>query len=163
MNEHLAVDIEATMTIDVETWADIAMGFDLNLAVETKFKSTLWTRIEKLFEEYSSKTEGNPGNEPTLYAPFVELLNALADLEKLNDDGKVFYVQHPAYVRGAYVEEAFDIGAVFKKLAGKNERIAKGMFWGLLLFIIEMKHRKGAKLDFVSYKGECSFICSVVV
>lgn len=92
----------------------------------------------------------------------MDLLNALS--AKNLEDEKIFYDQHGTYLRGSNFKQAADIGAVYKDLFGgkSKEKIAalklgaKGgwsIFYGLLLYIVEMKHQKG-KMLFNGYKED---------
>jgi hypothetical protein len=94
-------------------------------------------------------------HETDLYAPLVSLLNAVGDSAD-DENLKAFYIQDPRPVLGSRADRVPDIAAIYRQLLEvaddetldhyfEHKRV-KGVFWGLLLYFVEVKDRNGAFL-----------------
>ncbi|KAJ3795723.1 protein kinase, partial [Lentinula aff. detonsa] len=129
--------------------------------------------VKDAFEAYLKVAEGVPTGqgkrERVLYQPLPNLLNTLRNGTGLVDNGideKLFYVQDPRPVLGSLLARKPDLGGIYTQLLQLAENrnlstyLAKkkivGVFWGLLLFFVEIKHRNGNFIGLSASKGGIS-------
>ncbi|KAJ4471214.1 protein kinase [Lentinula lateritia] len=146
------------LPVDWKVKKDIALQLD-SQAVKDAFEAYLSVAIG-VAEAEGKKRKGAAGHETQLYRPLANLLNVLKDSDgeegRLGSDidEKIFYVQDPRPVLGSRIERKPDLGGIYLQLLEltegeelsdyleKNKKIV-GVFWGLLLYFVEVKHRKG--------------------
>ncbi|KAJ3892940.1 protein kinase [Lentinula edodes] len=146
------------LPVDWKVKEDIALQLD-SQAVKDAFEAYLSVAIG-VAEAEGKKRKGAAGHETQLYRPLANLLNVLKDSDgeegRLGSDidEKIFYVQDPRPVLGSRIERKPDLGGIYLQLLEltedeelsdyleKNKKIV-GVFWGLLLYFVEVKHRKG--------------------
>ncbi|KAJ4471217.1 protein kinase [Lentinula lateritia] len=146
------------LPVDWKVKEDIGLQVDSD-AVKDAFEAYLSVAIG-VAEAEGKKRKGAAGHETQLYRPLANLLNVLKDLDveegRLGSDidEKIFYVQDPRPVLGSRIERKPDLGGIYIQLLKltegeelseyleKNKKIV-GVFWGLLLYFVEVKHRKG--------------------
>ncbi|KAJ3892936.1 protein kinase [Lentinula edodes] len=146
------------LPVDWKVKEDIALQLD-SQAVKDAFEAYLSVAIG-VAEAEGKKRKGAAGHETQLYRPLANLLNVLKDSDgeegRLGSDidEKIFYVQDPRPVLGSRIERKPDLGGIYLQLLEltedeelsdyleKKKKIV-GVFWGLLLYFVEVKHRKG--------------------
>ncbi|KAJ3928147.1 MAG: protein kinase [Lentinula lateritia] len=157
----LSLDDFATLILELPVdWKvkeEIALQLDSD-AVKDAFEAYLSVAIG-VAEAEGKKRKGAAGHETQLYRPLANLLNVLKDSDgegRLGSDidEKIFYVQDPRPVLGSRIERKPDLGGIYIQLLKltegeelsdyleENKKIV-GVFWGLLLYFVEVKHRKG--------------------
>ncbi|KAJ3920785.1 protein kinase [Lentinula edodes] len=148
----------ATLILDLPTDWHVRKEFTLlpeSEVVKDAFAAYVKVAIGEVDGEGKKKI-GIAGNESGLYQPLANLLNSLRDGEgRLGKDidEKIFYVQDPRPVLGSLVARKPDLGGIYTELLGltENEKLSDylaknnimGVFWGLLLYFIEVKHERG--------------------
>ncbi|KAJ4471209.1 protein kinase [Lentinula lateritia] len=158
----LSLDDFATLILELPVdWKvkeEIALQLDSD-AVKDAFEAYLSVAIG-VAEAEGKKRKGAAGHETQLYRPLANLLNVLKDSDGeegrlgIDINEKIFYVQDPRPVLGSRIERKPDLGGIYIQLLKltegeelsdyleKNKKIV-GVFWGLLLYFVEVKHRKG--------------------
>ncbi|KAF8826606.1 hypothetical protein HHX47_DHR5000366 [Lentinula edodes] len=148
---------------------DIALQLD-SQAVKDAFEAYLSVAIG-MAEAEGQKRKGAAGHETQLYRPLANLLNVLKDSDGEEGhlgrdiDEKIFYVQDPRPVLGSRIERKPDLGGIYLQLLeltedeGLSDYLEKkkkivGVFWGLLLYFVEVKHRKGNFIGMSIRKAE---------
>ncbi|KAJ3914822.1 protein kinase [Lentinula edodes] len=146
------------LPVDWKVKEDIALQLD-SQAVKDAFEAYLSVAIG-VAEAEGKKRKGAAGHETQLYRPLANLLNVLKDSDGEEGrlgrdiDEKIFYVQDPRPVLGSRIERKPDLGGIYLQLLeltedeGLSDYLEKkkkivGVFWGLLLYFVEVKHRKG--------------------
>ncbi|KAJ3883177.1 protein kinase [Lentinula edodes] len=146
------------LPVDWKVKEDIALQLDIQ-AVKDAFEAYLSVAIG-VAEAEGKKRKGAAGHETQLYRPLANLLNVLKDSDgeegrvERDIDEKIFYVQDPRPVLGSRIERKPDLGGIYLQLLelsedeGLSDYLEKkkkivGVFWGLLLYFVEVKHRKG--------------------
>ncbi|KAJ3862980.1 protein kinase [Lentinula novae-zelandiae] len=145
------------LPVDWKVKKDIALQLD-SQAVKDAFEAYLSVAIG-VAEAEGKKRKGAAGHETQLYRPLANLLNVLKDSDgegRLGSDidEKIFYVQDPRPVLGSRIERKPDLGGIYIQLLKLTEgeelsdylekkKKVVGVFWGLLLYFVEVKHRKG--------------------
>ncbi|KAJ3898191.1 protein kinase [Lentinula edodes] len=158
----LSLDDFATLILELPVdWKvkeEIALQLDSD-AVKAAFEAYLSVAIG-VAEAEGTKRKGAAGHETQLYRPLANLLNVLKDLDGeegrlgKDTDQKIFYVQDPRPVLGSPIERKPDLGGIYIQLLNLSEdqelsnylekkKKIVGVFWGLLLYFVEVKHRKG--------------------
>ncbi|KAJ3897795.1 protein kinase [Lentinula edodes] len=157
----LSLDDFATLILELPVdWKvkeEIALQLDSD-AVKDAFEAYLSVAIG-VAEAEGKKRKGAAGHETQLYRPLANLLNVLKDSDgegRLGSDidEKIFYVQDPRPVLGSRIERKPDLGGIYIQLLNLSEdqelsnylekkKKIVGVFWGLLLYFVEVKHRKG--------------------
>ncbi|KAJ4478136.1 protein kinase [Lentinula aciculospora] len=164
VNKFLEDDINDRIVFSLNEFATLILDLPPDWEVEQEFRLLPESRVVKeAFEAYlkladgeGEKRNGMATREKELYQPLVNLLNALRDgLGCVGKDinEKMFYVQDPRPVLGSLIQRKPDLGGIYNRLLKltKNKKLSeylakkkvKGVFWGLLLFFVEVKHRKG--------------------
>ncbi|KAE9384080.1 hypothetical protein BT96DRAFT_842818 [Gymnopus androsaceus JB14] len=156
VNEFLEDDLAQRKVLSMEEFATII----LNLPEDWKVKPAgkLGKEVEefnKTFGAYLAEIQ-KPGHERRLYEPLARLLNSVPrpkNSKVASEDEKVFYVQDPRTVLGSLIKRRPDLGAVYLQLLNlsKREDLAEwlekheveGVFWGLLLYFVEVKDDNG--------------------
>ncbi|KAJ3866114.1 protein kinase [Lentinula novae-zelandiae] len=155
----VSLDDFATLILDLPADWQIRDDFTLlpdSEAVKDAFAAYLKVAIGEVDGE-NQKRKGMAGHESGLYQPLANLLNSLRDGEGRrlgNDiDEKIFYVQDPRPVLGSLIARKPDLGGIYIELLKltKNKKLSDylakkkvvGVFWGLLLYFIEVKHEQG--------------------
>ncbi|KAJ3814491.1 hypothetical protein F5876DRAFT_72843 [Lentinula aff. lateritia] len=155
----VSLDDFATLILDLPDDWQIRDDFTLlpdSEAVKDAFAAYLKVAIGEVDGE-DQKRKGMAGHESGLYQPLANLLNSLRDGEGRrlgNDiDEKIFYVQDPRPVLGSLIARKPDLGGIYIELLKltKNKKLSDylarkkivGVFWGLLLYFIEVKHEQG--------------------
>ncbi|KAJ3862982.1 protein kinase [Lentinula novae-zelandiae] len=146
------------LPVDWKVKENIALQLDSD-AVKDAFEAYLSVAIG-VAEAEGKKRKGAAGHETQLYRPLANLLNVLKDSDgeegrlEWDIDEKIFYVQDPRPVLGSRIERKPDLGGIYIQLLKlaegeelsdyleENKKIV-GVFWGLLLYFVEVKHRKG--------------------
>ncbi|KAJ3851450.1 protein kinase [Lentinula lateritia] len=146
------------LPVDWKVKENIALQLDSD-AVKDAFEAYLSVAIG-VAEVEGKKRKGAAGHETQLYRPLANLLNVLKELDgeegrlERDIDEKIFYVQDPRPVLGSRIERKPDLGGIYIQLLKltedeglsdyleKNKKVV-GVFWGLLLYFVEVKHRKG--------------------
>ncbi|GAW04676.1 protein kinase [Lentinula edodes] len=158
----LSLDDFATLILDLPPDWRIKEEFSLlpeSEVVRETFEAYLTAAIGATEGEGKRKKKGKAAavREKELYQPLANLLNSLRDGKgrhmKKDIDEKIFYVQDPRPLLGSLLERKPDLGAIYIQLLEltKNAKLSKylgknkiaGVFWGLLLFFVEVKHEKG--------------------
>ncbi|KAJ4478111.1 protein kinase [Lentinula aciculospora] len=164
VNKFLEDDINDRVVFSLNEFATLILDLPPDWEVEQEFRLLPESRaVKEAFEAYlkladgeGQKRNGMASREKELYQPLVNLLNALRDGsgcvgKDINE--KMFYVQDPRPVLGSLIQRKPDLGGIYNRLLKltKNKKLSeylakkkvKGVFWGLLLFFVEVKHRKG--------------------
>lgn len=171
VNKFFADDLAQGLELSMEDFATLILSlpkdwdgkaeFDLgdNQVFLNAWKEYLRLSGKKEEEEAASEDDEVPKKvatlETQLYAPLVSLLNAVGDSSDA-ENLKAFYIQDPRPVLGSRVSRVPDIAAIYRQLLGvvddetldeylENNRV-KGVFWGLLLYFVEVKNKNGAFL-----------------
>ncbi|KAJ3871635.1 protein kinase [Lentinula edodes] len=158
----LSLDDFATLILDLPPDWRIKEDFSLlpeSEVVRETFEAYLTAAIGATEGEGKGKKKRKAAavREKELYQPLANLLNSLRDGKgrhmKKDIDEKIFYVQDPRPLLGSLLERKPDLGAIYIQLLEltKNAKLSKylgknkiaGVFWGLLLFFVEVKHEKG--------------------
>ncbi|KAJ3900780.1 protein kinase [Lentinula edodes] len=158
----LSLDDFATLILDLPPDWRIKEEFSLlpeSEVVRETFEAYLTAAIGATEGEGKRKKKGKAAavREKELYQPLANLLNSLRDGKgrhmKKDIDEKIFYVQDPRPLLGSLLERKPDLGVIYIQLLEltKNAKLSKylgknkiaGVFWGLLLFFVEVKHEKG--------------------
>ncbi|KAJ3889009.1 protein kinase [Lentinula edodes] len=155
----VSLDDFATLILDLPADWQIRDDFTLlpdSEAVKDAFAAYLKVAIGEVDGE-NQKRKGMAGHESGLYQPLANLLNSLRDGEGRrvgkDIDEKIFYVQDPRPVLGSLIARKPDLGGIYIELLKltKNKKLSDylakkkivGVFWGLLLYFIEVKHEQG--------------------
>ncbi|KAJ3808911.1 hypothetical protein F5876DRAFT_78260 [Lentinula aff. lateritia] len=157
------------LPVDWKVKGDIALQLDSKVVTDA-FEAYLSVAIG-VAEAEGKKRKGAAGHETQLYRPLANLLNVLKDSDGEEGslgrdiDEKIFYVQDPRPVLGSRIERKPDLGGIYIQLLEltedqelsdyleKNKKIV-GVFWGLLLYFVEVKHRKGNFIGMSIRKAE---------
>ncbi|KAJ3909431.1 protein kinase [Lentinula edodes] len=161
ISDHLEVSLDDFATLILDLPADWQIRDDFTLlpdseAVKDAFAAYLKVAIGEVDGE-NQKRKGMAGHESGLYQPLANLLNSLRDGEGRrvgkDIDEKIFYVQDPRPVLGSLIARKPDLGGIYVELLKltKNKKLSDylakkkivGVFWGLLLYFIEVKHEQG--------------------
>ncbi|KAJ4481374.1 hypothetical protein C8J55DRAFT_559943 [Lentinula edodes] len=157
------------LPVDWKVKEDIALQLD-SQAVKDAFEAYLSVAMG-VAEAEGKKRKGAAGHETQLYRPLANLLNVLKDSDgeegrvERDIDEKIFYVQDPRPVLGSRIERKPDLGGIYLQLLeltedeGLSDYLEKkkkivGVFWGLLLYFVEVKHRKGNFIGMSIRKAE---------
>ncbi|KAJ3741413.1 protein kinase [Lentinula detonsa] len=168
LNKFLDEDIQDKVVFTLDEFATIILGLPPKCDVEEEFSLEPESEaVKDAFEAYlrvaigvseveGQKRTGAATHEKKLYQPLANLLNILrngTDCAGKEIDEKIFFVQDPRPVLGSLLERKPDLGAIYTQLLKltENQQLSKylakkkivGVFWGLLLFFVEVKHRKG--------------------
>ncbi|KAJ4001201.1 protein kinase [Lentinula boryana] len=168
LNKFLEEDIHDKVVFTLDEFATIILGLPSKCDVEEEFNLEPESEaVKDAFEAYlrvaigvseveGQKRTGAATHEKKLYQPLANLLNILRDgtgCAGKEIDEKIFYVQDPRPVLGSLLERKPDLGAIYTQLLKltENQKLSEylakkkivGVFWGLLLFFVEVKHRKG--------------------
>ncbi|KAJ3760275.1 protein kinase, partial [Lentinula raphanica] len=173
VNKFLEDDVSDKVVLTLDEFATIILGVDPKCGIEEKF--TLGPESEAVkdaFQDYlrlaigeadgvGKRRKGRAKEEKELYQPLVNLLNIFSCAEE-DIDERIFYVQDPRPVLGSLLERKPDLGVIYAQLLdlaeneSLSERLAetdiKGVFWGILLFFVEVKHKKG---NFIGRSKAC--------
>lgn len=113
-------------------------------------------QFNEAFDAYLQAVK-RKGKEKRLYHPLAKLLNSIGLDSKTVIGDKAFYVQDPRPVLGSLIQRRPDLGVIYFQLLKLTERkdLTKflderkitGVFWGLLLYFIEVKDDEGHCLD----------------
>ncbi|KAJ3889011.1 protein kinase [Lentinula edodes] len=161
ISDRLEVSLDDFATLILDLPADWQIRDDFTLlpdseAVKDAFAAYLKVAIGEVDGE-NQKRKGMAGHESGLYQPLANLLNSLRDGEGRRVgkeiDEKIFYVQDPRPVLGSLIARKPDLGGIYIELLKltKNKKLSDylakkkivGVFWGLLLYFIEVKHEQG--------------------
>ncbi|KAH7880931.1 protein kinase [Lentinula edodes] len=161
ISDRLEVSLDDFATLILDLPADWQIRDDFTLlpdseAVKDAFAAYLKVAIGEVDGE-NQKRKGMAGHESGLYQPLANLLNSLRDGEGRrvgkDIDEKIFYVQDPRPVLGSLIARKPDLGGIYVELLKltKNKKLSDylakkkivGIFWGLLLYFIEVKHEQG--------------------
>ncbi|KAJ3855628.1 protein kinase [Lentinula lateritia] len=160
ISDRLEISLNDFATLILDLPADWHVRKDFTLlpegeAVKDAFAAYVKVAIGEVDSE-GKKKMGIAGNERGLYQPLANLLNSLRDGEgRLGKDidEKIFYVQDPRPVLGSLSARKPDLGGIYAELLNlsENEKLSDhlaenqivGVFWGLLLYFIEVKHERG--------------------
>ncbi|KAJ3804471.1 hypothetical protein F5876DRAFT_70609, partial [Lentinula aff. lateritia] len=156
------------LPVDWKVKENIALQLDSD-AVKDAFEAYLSVAIG-VAEAEGKKRKGAAGHETQLYRPLANLLNVLKDSDGEEGrlgrdiDEKIFYVQDPRPVLGSRIERKPDLGGIYLQLLDLTEvqelsdylekKKIVGVFWGLLLYFVEVKHRKGNFIGMSIRKAE---------
>ncbi|KAJ3762920.1 protein kinase [Lentinula raphanica] len=164
VNKFLEDDVSDKVVLTLDEFATIILGLDPKCGIEEKF--TLGPESEAVkdaFQAYlklaigeadgdKKRRKGRANDEKELYQPLVDLLNLFTCAGE-DIDERIFYVQDPRPVLGSLLERKPDLGVIYAQLLdlAENESLSeclaendiKGVFWGILLFFVEVKHKKG--------------------
>ncbi|KAJ3992811.1 protein kinase [Lentinula boryana] len=167
LNKFLEDDVKDRVIHTLNDFATAILDLPCNWEVKENFDLPPESKaVKHAFEAYLKGAEGAPqgkgkkgkraAHERELYRPLANLLNILNNGTGLveNDvDEKMFYVQDPRPVLGLLLERKPDLVGIYTQLLNlvENERFSAyltkknivGVFWGLLLFFVEVKHRNG--------------------
>jgi hypothetical protein len=111
-------------------------------------------KFDEAFDEYI-KVVKEQGLELLLYGPLSKLMNIPRKLNRnvSQEDEKVFYVQDPKRIKGSPLAKSPDLGVLYSTLFGAQDaeeylrehrsEVAVTIFWGLMLYFLEVKHRNG--------------------
>ncbi|KAF8832112.1 hypothetical protein HHX47_DHR1001156 [Lentinula edodes] len=161
ISDRLEVSLDDFATLILDLPADWQIRDDFTLlpdseAVKDAFAAYLKVAIGEV-DGGDQKRKGMAGHESGLYQPLANLLNSLRDGEGRrvgkDIDEKIFYVQDPRPVLGSLIARKPDLGGIYIELLKltKNKKLSDhlakkkivGVFWGLLLYFIEVKHEQG--------------------
>ncbi|KAJ3880856.1 protein kinase [Lentinula edodes] len=161
ISDRLEVSLNDFATLILDLPADWQIRDDFTLlpdseAVKDAFAAYLKVAIGEV-DGGDQKRKGMAGHESGLYQPLANLLNSLRDGEGRrvgkDIDEKIFYVQDPRPVLGSLIARKPDLGGIYIELLKltKNKKLSDylakkkivGVFWGLLLYFIEVKHEQG--------------------
>ncbi|KAJ3986209.1 protein kinase [Lentinula detonsa] len=168
LNKFLEDDVSNRVVFSLNEFATIILGLPPRCDVQEEFSLEPESEaVKDAFEAYlkvaigvadgeGNKRTGAATHEKELYQPLANLLNTLRDgtgCAGKDIDEKILYVQDPRPVLGSLLERKPDLGAIYTQLLGLAENVKlseylskkkiTGVFWGLLLFFVEVKHRKG--------------------
>ncbi|KAJ3800289.1 protein kinase [Lentinula aff. detonsa] len=168
LNKFLEDDVSDRVVFSLDEFATIILGLPPRCDVQEEFSLEPESEaVKDAFEAYlkvaigvaegeGNKRTGAATHEKELYQPLANLLNTLRDgtgCAGKDIDEKILYVQDPRPVLGSLLERKPDLGAIYTQLLGLAENVKlseylskkkiTGVFWGLLLFFVEVKHRKG--------------------
>ncbi|KAJ3744745.1 protein kinase [Lentinula detonsa] len=168
LNKFLEDDVDDRVVLTLNDFATVILDLPTNWEVKENFDLPPESKaVKDAFEAYLKVAEGAPTgkdqkgkraatHERELYRPLANLLNALRNGTGLVDDGldeKMFYVQDPRPVLGSLLERKPDLGGIYTQLLelAENKNLSTylskkkivGVFWGLLLFFVEVKDRNG--------------------
>ncbi|KAJ4500778.1 protein kinase [Lentinula lateritia] len=172
LNKFLQDDISDRAVLSLDDFATLILDLPLDWRIKEEFSLLPESEVvRETFEAYLTAaigaTEGEGKRkkkgkaaavrEKELYQPLANLLNSLRDGTgrhmKKDIDEKIFYVQDPRPLLGSLLERKPDLGVIYIQLLEltKNAKLSKylgknkiaGVFWGLLLFFVEVKHEKG--------------------
>ncbi|KAE9382865.1 hypothetical protein BT96DRAFT_930133 [Gymnopus androsaceus JB14] len=156
VNEFLEDDLAQRKVLSMEEFATIILSLPEDWKVKPSGKLGKEAKeFNNAFEAYLAEVQ-KTGHERRLYEPLVRLLNSVPHPKGSNvaiDDKKAFYVQDPCPLLGSLIKRRPDLGAIYLQLLNlsKREDLAewlekhqvKGVFWGLLLYFVEVKDEKG--------------------
>ncbi|KAJ3749402.1 protein kinase [Lentinula detonsa] len=168
LNKFLEDDVSDRVVFSLDEFATIILGLPPRCDVQEEFSLEPESEaVKDAFEAYlkvaigvaegeGNKRTGAATHEKELYQPLANLLNTLRDgtgCAGKDIDEKILYVQDPRPVLGSLLERKPDLGAIYTQLLGLAENVKlseylskkkiTGVFWGLLLFFVEVKHRNG--------------------
>ncbi|KAJ3723259.1 protein kinase [Lentinula raphanica] len=164
VNKFLEDDVSDKVVLTLDEFATIILGLDPKCGIEENFTLNPESEaVKDAFQDYlrlaigeadgvGKRRKGRAKDEKELYQPLVNLLNIFSCAEE-DIDERIFYVQDPRPVLGSLLERKPDLGVIYAQLLdlaeneSLSERLAetdiKGVFWGILLFFVEVKHKKG--------------------
>ncbi|KAJ3988145.1 protein kinase [Lentinula detonsa] len=174
LNRFLEDDVNERVVLTLNDFATVILDLPSDWEVEENFDLSPESKaVKDAFEAYLKVAEGVPTGqgkrERVLYQPLANLLNTLRNGTGLVDnsiDEKLFYVQDPRPVLGSLLARKPDLGGIYIQLLQLAENrnlstyLAKkkivGVFWGLLLFFVEIKHRNGNFIGLSASNGGIS-------
>ncbi|KAJ3741294.1 protein kinase [Lentinula detonsa] len=174
LNRFLEDDVNDRVVLTLNDFATVILDLPSDWEVKENFDLSPESKaVKDAFEAYLKVAEGVPTGqgkrERVLYQPLANLLNTLRNGTGLVDNGideKLFYVQDPRPVLGSLLARKPDLGGIYAQLLQLAENrnlstyLAKkkivGVFWGLLLFFVEIKHRNGNFIGLSASKGGIS-------
>ncbi|KAF9065076.1 hypothetical protein BDP27DRAFT_1405002 [Rhodocollybia butyracea] len=169
VNKFFADDLAQSLELSMEDFATLILSLPKDWDGKAEFDLGDNQVFLNAWEEYLQllgKKEGEEAAsgddkvskktlETQLYAPLVSLLNAVGDSSD-NENLKAFYIQDPRPVLGSRISRVPDIAAIYRQLLAVaddetldeylRENRVKGVFWGLLLYFVEVKNKNGAFL-----------------
>ncbi|KAJ3977301.1 protein kinase [Lentinula raphanica] len=173
VNKFLEDDVSDKVVLTLDEFATIILGLDPKCGIEENFTLNPESEaVKDAFQDYlrlaigeadgvGKRRKGRAKDEKELYQPLVNLLNIFSCAEE-DIDERIFYVQDPRPVLGSLLERKPDLGVIYAQLLdlaeneSLSERLAetdiKGVFWGILLFFVEVKHKKG---NFIGRSKAC--------
>ncbi|KAF8826602.1 hypothetical protein HHX47_DHR5000074 [Lentinula edodes] len=182
VNKFLEDDIGDSVVLSLDDFATLILELPVDWKVKEEIELQLDSdAVKDAFEAYLSvaigvaeaegkKRKGAAGHETQLYRPLANLLNVLKDSDEegrfgSDIDEKIFYVQDPRPVLGSRIERKPDLGGIYIQLLNLSEdqelsnylekkKKIVGVFWGLLLYFVEVKHRKGNFIGMSIRKAE---------
>ncbi|KAJ3996560.1 hypothetical protein F5050DRAFT_1807619 [Lentinula boryana] len=155
LNRFLEDDVSDRIVFSLDEFATIIRGLPPRCDVQEEFSlepesEAVYLREKGIREKEQRHTRRNYIN------PLRNLLNTLRDgtgCAGKDIDGKILYVQDPRPVLGSLMERKPDLGVIYTQLLGLAENVKlseylskkkiTGVFWGLFLFFVKVKHRKG--------------------
>ncbi|KAJ3988149.1 protein kinase [Lentinula detonsa] len=161
LNRFLEDDVNDRVVLTLNDFATVILDLPSDWEVRENFDLSPESKaVKDAFEAYLKVAEAVPTGqgkrERVLYQPLANLLNTLRNgtgLVDNNMDEKMFYVQDPRPVLGALLARKPDLGGIYTQLLelAENRNLSTylaqkkivGVFWGLLLFFVEIKHRNG--------------------
>lgn len=158
VDKWLTEDLVNRRVFDCQTFLDLLMDLPkdkLNQLLDaTKLAPEFIKKFDETFYEYIKVVKGQ-GLELPLYVPLSKLMNVPRKINRnvSSDEEKVFYVQDPKRIKGSPLVKSPDLGILYSSLFGETEledylrehksEVATNIFWGLLLYFLEVKHRDG--------------------
>lgn len=146
-NKELLQDVRERESLDIHSWADIFLGIS-----PKDYQDRQWLPdTEAAYKEYLLAAS-REGHEKLLYPILVKLLNSLRPSDQ-KDDRKSFYIQDPYHVHGSTLQHIPDICALYEAICKDPLKLHEKLktewkvFWALVLFFLEVKHKKGRTLE----------------
>jgi hypothetical protein len=154
----LTEDLVNRHELDWHTFLDLILFLPKDqldqLLDDTKLTTEFVKKFDEAFDEYIKVVKAQ-GLEILLYDPLSKLMNVPRELSRniSCEDNKVFYVQDPKRIKGSPLDKSPDLGVLYSSLFGEKDledyprerrlEVAMNVFWGLLLYFLEVKHKNG--------------------